>query len=221
MRRLLVVAASGLAREVLAVERTLHRFTRIRVLDDDPALWGTTLDGKPIVGGLEEVTTYADHALMVCAGSGAARRTIVQRLDHLGVARERYVGLVHPRVTVPPGCRVGVGTILLEGVVMTADVQVGDFVVAMPHVTLTHDDAVGDYATLCAGASLGGGVRIGEAAYLGMNCSVRERRTVGAYATLGMGGALVADLPAGETWAGVPARPVRRLTAHYGAGESA
>ena len=66
-----------------------------------------------------------------------------------------------------------------------------------------------DYATLAAGVSLGGGVRIGEAAYLGMNASVRQQQTVGREAVVGMGSVVVADVPDGEVWAGVPARPLR------------
>ena len=208
MSRLMIVAASGLAREALNVERAMGRFTRIQVVDDDATLWGTTVAGEPVVGGLDLVREYDDHLLLVCAGRGSARRRIVERLTGLGVSSDRYLTLVHPRVTVPSDCSVGVGSILLEGVVLTARVDIGDHVVAMPNVTLTHDDVVEDFSTLCAGVSLGGGVRVGSGAYVGMNASVREGCVIGRDTTLGMGAALVRDLPDNETWVGVPARPV-------------
>jgi sugar O-acyltransferase (sialic acid O-acetyltransferase NeuD family) len=210
MKKLMLVAAGGLAREALDVERLLDRFEEIRVVDDNPALWGGTLAGERIVGGLDLVPEYDDHHLLVCAGRGPARRRIVERLCAWGVDPRRFATVVHPRVLVPPGCSVGAGSILLEGAVLTAQVRVGNHVVVMPHVTLTHDDVVEDYATLCAGVTLGGAVRVRSGAYLGMNSCVRERLTVGVDATLGMGAALVDDLPDGQTWAGTPARPLVR-----------
>jgi sugar O-acyltransferase (sialic acid O-acetyltransferase NeuD family) len=212
--KLVIVAASGLAREVLAVERETRRSNRVRVVDDDPSLWGTVLDGFPVVGGLDALTAYDDHQVLVCAGRGEARRAIVRRLSALGVERDRYATLIHPRVEIPPGCTIGAGSILLAGVVLTARVRIGDHVVVMPHVTLTHDDVLGDHSTICAGASLGGGVHVGEGAYLGMNSCVREGLSVGPGAVLGMGAALVDHLPAGETWAGTPARPLAPPIAH-------
>lgn len=207
MQRLLLVAAGGLARETLAVERARGRYDAIRLLDDDPRLWGSTMGGIPVAGGLEEVKRD-DADVVVCAGRGAVRRRLVSRLRELGVSDDRYARVVHPTVDVPPGCDVGAGSILLAQVVLTANVTLGRHVVVMPHVTLTHEDVVEDYVTLCAGVTLGGEVRVGSGAYLGMSSSVRERLVVGADATLGMGSALLHDLPPGQTWVGVPARPI-------------
>jgi acetyltransferase-like isoleucine patch superfamily enzyme len=78
----------------------------------------------------------------------------------------------------------------------------------MPNVVLTHDDVVGDYVTFGAGAKLAGRVTIGDCAYIGSGAVLREGTSVGAGALLGMGSVLLEDVPAGETWAGVPARRV-------------
>jgi sugar O-acyltransferase (sialic acid O-acetyltransferase NeuD family) len=203
---LLLVAASGLAREVLAAVRTRGAFDVVGFLDDSAALQGTTIDGLPVLGPIDAIVDHPWTQVLVCAGRGAAREGIVARLDPLEVSPARYATFVHPSVEVPAGCVVGAGSIVLAGVVMTASVELGEHVVVMPNATLTHDDVLQDFATICAGVALGGGVVVGRGAYVGMNASVRERTVIGAGATLGMGAVLLNDLPAGQTWAGVPAR---------------
>ncbi len=205
----LLLAASGLAREVMAVCASLG--TRVAgVLDDDPARSGTQLDGVEVLGRLERAVDHPDAWLVLCAGKGASRRAMALRLAAMGIQPDRYARIVDPSVRVPASCVVGPGTILLANTVLTADVTVGSHVVCMPQVTLTHDDVVEDFATLAAGVSLGGGVHVGEAAYLGMNAAVRENRVVGADAVLGMGATLVRDQPANTVWAGTPASELRR-----------
>ena len=79
----------------------------------------------------------------------------------------------------------------------------------MPNAVLTHDNVLDDYVTLAAAVALGGGVQVGEGTYLGTHATVREGLRVGAEAMLGTGSALVTDLPAAETWSGVPAKRLR------------
>lgn len=209
MTTLALLGAGGLAREVLAVPGLGTPYDEVVVLDDDRAMWGTELAGRPVLpGGLARVADLDDARLLLCAGSGVTRRRIAVRLLELGLRQPRFATVLHPSVQVPAGCSVGSGSILLAHTTLTADVRVGRHVVAMPGVTFTHDDVVEDFATLCAGVSLGGHVHVGEAAYVGMNACVRERRTVGAGAVLGMGAALICDLPPGRTWAGVPAHEI-------------
>lgn len=221
---LILVAASGLAREVAETVRAAGSHHIVGVVDDDPDLHGTEALGIPVLGGLEQIDRHRSAQIVVCAGHGTTRRAIVGRLDAQGVYRHRFATIIHPSVHVPRSCSIGVGSVLLAHVAMTADVRIGRHVVAMPNVTLTHDNAIADYATLCAGVSLAGMVTVDEGAYIGANASVREYVQVGIDAVLGMGSALLSDLPDGQMWAGVPARqlvPKRvRLTITHSLGET-
>lgn len=209
MTGLLLVGASGLAREATAVAVLSRRGGPVSIVDDNPATWGTLHGLTPVLGPVDLVADVVDHEVVLALGRGQQRRHVSARLDLLGVDPDRYTALIHPRVVLPGGCSLGVGSIALDGVVLTADVEVGRHVVLMPHVTLTHGCTVRDFATLCAGVSLGGDVEVGEAAYVGMNASVREGVRIGAGATVGMGSVVLHDVPADETWVGVPARPIR------------
>ncbi|HEY9291182.1 MAG TPA: NeuD/PglB/VioB family sugar acetyltransferase [Microlunatus sp.] len=200
----LLVGASGLAREVIPVLREAGRDI-LGVLDDRRDVLPATLSGVPVLGCIADAGSYPDAELLVCVGSGAARSLIVERLD---LDPARYTTVVDPSVRNPAGCPVGAGSILLAGVTITAEVVVGTHVVAMPRVTIPHDCMVDDFATFASGVSLGGGVRVGRAAYLGMNASVLPGRKIGAGATVGMGGVVLVDVPDGQTWAGVPAEPL-------------
>lgn len=201
MRDLLLLGASGLAREAIAAASQHHV---VGILDDDQALRGRRIGGVRVLGGLG-LAADLDTELLICVGAGAARRTIVERLSARGVDQERFATLIHASIDIPRGCTIGRGSLLLAGVVLTADVTIGHHVVVMPHCTVTHDDVIDDYATLAAGVSLGGGVHLGEASYLGMNAAVRQHVTIGDGAIVGMGAAVINDVPAHQTWVGVPA----------------
>lgn len=205
---LLLIAGSGLAREVCAAAEAGGRVV-IGCVDDDARRHGTELaPGVPILGGLDRLADYPDAELVVCAGKGSTRAVLVDRLlaERDGPVLPRFGTVIDPSVAVPPSCSVGEGTVLLAGTVLTAAVTIGHHVVCMPNVVLTHDDVVEDYATLCAGVVLGGSVTVGRAAYVGMAASVRENVWIGSGVTIGMGAVVLTDALAGRTYAGVPAR---------------
>lgn len=201
MTGVLLVGASGLAREVIAAGMT----GIVGVLDDDTTLHGTDVAGIPVVGATSDAAARSEQ-LLVCVGPSVSRRRVIERLSQLGVAEDRYAIFVARSARVGSTSTVGAGSILLDSVVVTADARLGRHVVVMPNSTITHDDVLEDGATLAAGAALGGSVLVGEAAYIGMNASVRQGVSIGAHATVGMGAVVLRDVPPHETWAGVPAR---------------
>lgn len=208
MEKILIIGASGLAREVLALTRSGASQVVFGVLDDGWADMAESFAGVPVLGSIERAIEYIDIKLLVCVGSGEAREAIVGRLEALGVGPGAYTTVTDPSVSNHGNCPIGPGSIVLANTVLTADVIIGSHVVIMPNVTLTHDDVVDDFATIAAGAVFGGAVQVGRGAYIGMNASVRQRLRVGARAVLGMGAVLLEPLPDGETWAGVPASPL-------------
>ncbi|GAA3884323.1 acetyltransferase [Saccharothrix violaceirubra] len=209
-RPLLLVGGGGLAREVLAAARLRpDEWKPVGALDDDPARHGADLDGVPVLGGSELVHERTDAAVLVCIAS--ARRPLgrLAVARRLGLSEDRWATLVHPAASVADGAVLGAGTVLLAGAVVTTPLRLGAHVVAMPHVLITHDDVVGDGVTFAGRASLGGAVTVGESAYFGQGAAVREGVSIGAGAVIGMGSAVLTDVPAGEVWAGVPARRLR------------
>lgn len=205
-RPLLLLAASGLGREVVEAARASGREV-LGFLDDDRARAGEELlPGASVLGSIDTIVDHPHVDLVVCAGKGVTRQAIVRHVATLGVTRERFATVIHPSAVVPPTCSVGVGSVLLAGTVLTANAGVGDHVVAMPNVVITHDCVIEDYATLGASVVLGGSVRVGAGAYIGMASALREGTTVGPGATVGMGAVVLADVSAGDTVLGVPAR---------------
>jgi sugar O-acyltransferase (sialic acid O-acetyltransferase NeuD family) len=200
---LLLVGASGLAREVIAAGIT----GVVGVVDDNPELTGTEIAGVPVVGTVADAVKR-EESLLVCVGPSGARRNVVRRFAKFGVAQERYAIFVARSARIGKTSTVAPGSILLDQVVVTADAAIGGHVVVMPNCTITHDCVLEDFATLAAGVSLGGSTRIREAAYIGMNASIRQGLTIGRAATVGMGAAVLEDVPKEQTWAGVPARPL-------------
>lgn len=208
---LLLIGASGLAREVLPVlAEAGHEL--LGILDDRHADLPPTVGGVPVLGPVTDAAAHPGVRLLLCVGPSLARAAVHERLS----PRARFATVVDPSVRNPAGCPVGAGSILLAGVTLTADAVLGAHVVAMPHVTVTHDCVVADFATLAAGVSLGGGVRVGRGAYLGMNSAVHPGVRIGAGAVVGMGAVVLADVPDGETWAGVPARRIAAVPAGSG-----
>jgi sugar O-acyltransferase (sialic acid O-acetyltransferase NeuD family) len=212
MTPLLLIGAGGLAREALAAVAAVNSvrpaFEVLGLLDDDPGKHGSVVDGFEVLGPLDLARERTDAQVLICTASPARRDSRVRIARRLGFDDSRYATLVHPQASVAAGVELGAGTILLACAVITAPQRVGRFVVAMPHVLLTHDDAVADGVTLAGHAALAGNVRVGESAYIGSGALVRQNLTIGAGALVGMGSVVLKDVPAGETWAGSPARPL-------------
>lgn len=212
---LVLIGSGGFGRETAQAVHALNEngagWRLLGYLDDNPARHGQLIDGTVVIGGREQIDLLPQASFVVCTGRPDDYGSRMRIVRDLGLPPERYATLVHPSAAVSSSSSVGPGSVLLAQVTLTAAVTVGAHVAVMPHVTLTHDDVIDDFATIASGVCLGGGVRIRTAAYIGAGALLREKLTVGTFSLVGMGAVVTHDVPAGEIWAGVPARRLRAV----------
>jgi sugar O-acyltransferase (sialic acid O-acetyltransferase NeuD family) len=174
-------------------------------LDERPEWKGRLVDDVPVLGTLEDITHLRDSVQIVCASIGdpALKRRFVQLTRDGGFAIAD--SLVHPSIRLSPRNRIGIGSVICEGSILTINVQVQDFVIINTCVTLAHDVVVSDYATICPGVNVSGNVTIHEGAFVGTGSAIREKRTVGAWSVIGGGSFVKDDVPSYTLYAGTPA----------------
>ena len=83
---------------------------------------------------------------------------------------------------------------------------IDDYAKLSDHVHVAHNCRVQSNAILTAGVVLSGSVKVGARAWLGPGTTVRDGITIGDDAFIGIGSNVIRSVPAGQTWAGNPAR---------------
>jgi UDP-3-O-[3-hydroxymyristoyl] glucosamine N-acyltransferase len=78
-------------------------------------------------------------------------------------------------------------------------------------VHIAHNVRIGKHAAVIAQSGISGSVQVGDQAWIAPSSVVINGVSVGAKATVGIGAVVNANVPDGETWAGIPARPLREL----------
>ena len=209
IKKVILIGAGDHGRGTLAILKACNRertqFEIVGFLDDDASVRGRSIDGVPILGGLDWVTKHGSveaHFILALA-SCRAKRALAQRLQ--GVA---FIIARHPSAIVGSDTIVGDGAILAAGVVVAYNTRIGQHVTVNLNATIGHDCEVGDFSTVAPGANLAGRVTTGEGCDISLNATVVRGLTIGSWSTLGPGSVALKDIPPGELWIGNPARTI-------------
>ena len=200
-------------REIVEIARDINRieptYSIRAILDDNRELHGTTVEGTPVEGSLEECRRFPDALFVMGIGSYKTRMVRHAIIERLGLPQDRYATLIHPSAKIYPTVEIGAGCVVQCGAVIAADTVVEPFA----HVLFNSFVGVGN--RICRGAlltslvSTAGGVTVGHYAHLGTTSAVAENRTIAAGAQVAMGSVVLRDVPLGAFVLGNPARRLR------------
>lgn len=120
---------------------------------------------------------------------------------------------------VEEGCRIGAHCTLDAGFKGPTVLGARSWMMASVHIG--HDIVVGEDCEFAPMTSIGGHTIIGDRVRFGQGALTKPFVRIGDDARIGMGAVVICDVPAGEVWAGNPARRLRRDTGDMGPGDLA
>lgn len=207
MKRLAILGASGHGK-VAADAALLSGWSEIIFFDDAwPKL---SKVGSWLVRGNSGILlcNAADFdGVIVAIGNNAIRLEKQQCVEDNGIP---MATIIHPSATVSSYTEIGAGSVVFAGAIINAFSIIGRCCIINTGSSIDHDCVIADGVHVSPGAHLGGGTHVGRSSWIGIGAVVRQCITIGEQVMVGAGAAVVNDISAGLTVAGIPAREINK-----------
>jgi sugar O-acyltransferase (sialic acid O-acetyltransferase NeuD family) len=211
MVRIVIVGAGGHGRVISDILSNLPDFDTVGFIDDDPAVCGTKINGRPVLGKSSDAASLKERfdisAAVIAIGDNKIRSTIFERFLKAGFSMPC---IVHPKAIVSSGAMLGKGVVVMPGAIINIGSVIGDDVCINTAATVDHDCKISDHSHIFPGANITGGVCVGRFSYIGTNAAVNPNISIGENVMIGTGAAVVSDIPDGVVAVGVPAKIIKK-----------
>ena len=205
---LVIVGTGGFAREILWTIRDYneiyHEFSVLGFLDDNESLLGQTIDGIKVLGNTDWIFSQKNEIRCIIGiGDGQTRKKIVDKFEKEKIP---FQTIIHPSVAWSKSSKIGNGTIIQAGSIITTNVVIGNHVHVNMNVTIAHDSVIQDFATLSPGAHVNGNTIVGEGTFIGSGAVMQQELKIGRWAKIGAGTVLRTNVEDYSTYVGVPGK---------------
>jgi sugar O-acyltransferase (sialic acid O-acetyltransferase NeuD family) len=176
-------------------------------IDDDPALWNTSVHGMPVLGGLDLLLGLSVPFQVVFGlASPTSKRTIYVSVRKQGYGT--FPSVVSPLASLSSTAQVGEGCVLLSWTGVAIGVRLGLCCYVDALCTIGHNTRIGDFSSIMASVNVSGECLIGSECWLGVNATILQGVSIGQGSTVGASALVFRDVAPGTTVAGNPARVV-------------
>ena len=210
MKNLIIIGSGGVGREVSLIVQQINEleptWNMIGFIDDNIDNWGKVVNGYSVIGGIDSLQFLGeDYYVVIAIANYKVKKKIVERLR----GRFKFATIVHPKVWIHDFMTLGEGSIVYEGVILTANIEIGNHVIISPKCGIGHDTIVKDYVSLLWNVNVSGNDVIEEGVMMGSGSTVIQGKTIGQGSIIGAGAVVINDIGPYSTAVGVPAKVVK------------
>lgn len=191
--------ASGHAKVIIDI---LHS-TGVKVdglFDDNPNL--RELSGIEVLG--KYTNNHSNQPLIISIGDNRIRSKIGELLDC------KFGKAIASSAVISSNSFVDIGSVIMQGVVIQASVNIGKHVIVNTSASIDHDCIIQDYVHISPKACLCGNVQVGKGTHIGAGATIIPNIRIGEWCKIGAGAVVIKDIPDFATAVGNPARIIKR-----------
>lgn len=205
LKKLVIIGAGGLAREtawlVEEINREKKQWDLIGFIDENKSLNGCNINGYSVLGDLDYLNKLTnDIGIVVAIGDGRIRKLLVEKIKD-----KDFVTLLHPKIEIHESVKVGEGSIVFFGNILSVNSCIGKHVIMNFKSVLGHDAKLNDFVTVLTNVNISGNVTVGENTLIGTNVSILQEIKVGENCVIGIGSVVLKKVKDGTTVLGNPA----------------
>lgn len=210
MKNIVIVGAGGVGRETSLIIQQINElkstWNLIGFIDDDVNSWGNVINGYPVIGGMDSLEKLSlDTYVVVAIANYKVKKKIVNKINN----KFKFATIIDPRVWIHDYITIGEGTIIYEGVILTANIEVGNHVIVSPKCGIGHDSIIKDYVSLLWNVNISGNDIIEEGVMMGSASTVIQGKRIGKGSTVGAGAVVIDNIDSYSTVVGVPAKVIK------------
>jgi len=206
MKDLLIFPYSGTGIE--ALDCLGEEWNCIGFISDDKSSVGNSFCGVEIFDR-SAFEKFPEAKVLAIHGSPLSFKMRPKIMAELNLEERRYARVIHPKASIGKKVTLGKNVLIMAGVVITANANIGNHVVVLPNTVIHHDAVIKDFTLIAANCTLAGSVVIAANCYIGASSSIKNGVSLNERTLVGIGANVI--LTAEEPEIVLVGNPAKRM----------
>lgn len=214
--RTFIFGASGFAKELEFYILECNKNSKERlnvyafVVDDSNYNEGNSINGIKIISESNYFESFHKsklHNCIIAVGSPSLREKIFNKIN---IDKTIFPSIIHPSVIYDRRTfKIGQGSIICPGNLITTNVIIGDFVHLNINSTVGHDTCIGNFSTISPGVQISGNVNICNNTFVGTGAAILENVSIESNTIIGAGALVNKSIEDSGTYVGMPVKKIK------------